>query len=78
MSAMLDTKAAAEHLGLAKVTLDMWRSQGRGPRFVKMGRAVRYRMSDLDRWVEDHSQDARYDKAPPRKRGVRTTPGRSH
>ena len=43
---------AAFHLSLATGTLRNLRSQGRGPRFVRLGRAVRYRPEDLDEWIE--------------------------
>ena len=36
-------------------TLAHWRSEGRGPAFVKMGRRVAYRGSDLNRWMADHT-----------------------
>ena len=39
---------AAKYLTLSKQTLDWWRTQGRGPRFLKVGRSVCYRRSDLD------------------------------
>lgn len=35
---------------------------GRGPRYIKVGRSVRYRVSDLDEWLERHlvsTSDAR-------------------
>lgn len=49
----LDTKSAAKRLGLSYQTLEKWRSQQRGPRFVKLGnKAVRYRKSDLDAFIE--------------------------
>jgi len=48
----LDTKRAAEVLGLQKNTLEAWRSRGGGPPFVKLGRAVRYRQSDLETWIQ--------------------------
>lgn len=48
----LDTIEAAHHLGLQKTTLEAWRCRGEGPRFVKLGRAVRYRQADLDSWIE--------------------------
>lgn len=44
--------AAAAHLGLSVSTLNKWRVQGRGPRFLKLGRAVCYRIQDLDAWLE--------------------------
>ena len=33
-------------------TLQRWRLEGIGPKFLKLGRLVRYRQSDLDRWVD--------------------------
>lgn len=48
----LTTDEAAEYVGLQKSTLEAWRCRGGGPRFVKMGRAVRYRQADLDAWIE--------------------------
>ena len=31
-------------------TLSQWRWNGRGPRFVKMGKGIRYRLSDIERF----------------------------
>lgn len=42
------TEEAAERLGMKKGTLEVWRVQGRGPRFLKLGRAVRYPEEFLD------------------------------
>ena len=33
-------------------TLQRWRLEGIGPKFLKLGRLVRYRQSDLDQWVD--------------------------
>ena len=49
---LLRDSEAARRLSLAVGTLRNLRSQGRGPRFVRLGRAVRYRPADLDEWVE--------------------------
>jgi excisionase family DNA binding protein len=43
----VSTKEAARMLGNSQRTLEDWRVTGGGPRFVKLGRKVRYRMSDL-------------------------------
>lgn len=48
-----NTDAAAAYLGIKKNTLEIWRVQGRGPQFVKIGRRVFYRLQDLDRFIED-------------------------
>ena len=48
----LDTRAAAEYLGLKPSTLEVWRSTGRYElTFEKIGRCVRYRQSALDRFL---------------------------
>lgn len=37
----------AERLGVSRFTVRSWRLKGTGPRFLKMGRAVRYRAEDV-------------------------------
>ncbi len=51
MTSLINTGAVAELLGLSPATLRLWRSLGKGPRFVKCGGAVRYRTEDLEEWV---------------------------
>ena len=34
-------------LGVMPRTLQCWRGEGKGPAFVRLGRAVRYRLGDL-------------------------------
>ena len=41
----------AEQLKVKPRTLLDWRSTGRGPKFIRVGRAVRYRESDIDDWL---------------------------
>ena len=40
----------AERLGVSRFTVRSWRLKGVGPRFMKMGRAVRYRPQDVDEY----------------------------
>lgn len=47
---------AAEYLSLSANTLNKWRTQGRGPRFVKLGRSVCYRREDLEAWLQQQSR----------------------
>jgi excisionase family DNA binding protein len=49
-NALTETQAA-EHLGLSIATLRAWRHRGKGPRFVRFGRAVRYLRADLDAFI---------------------------
>ena len=36
-------------------TLAHWRSEGRGPKFIKLGSKVAYRGSDLNEWLESRT-----------------------
>lgn len=47
----VDSRAAAAFLGQAIQTLHQWRFRGTGPKFYKSGRSVRYRISDLEAWL---------------------------
>ncbi len=49
---LLDTASAARALGLRPSTLNKWRTTGCGPRFVRLGAAVRYRRVDLAAFIE--------------------------
>lgn len=42
----------AEILNVSVRTLQQWRVSGFGPRFIKVGRAVRYRLSDVQDWID--------------------------
>lgn len=50
---LLKTAEAATHVGLAITTLEKMRVYGGGPKYLKLGRAVRYRVEHLDDWVND-------------------------
>ena len=51
MTPLLTTQAAAELLCLDPDTLAGLRVRGTGPRYIKMGHSVRYRVEDLQSWV---------------------------
>lgn len=42
----------ADLLNISVRTLQAWRVRGGGPRFIKVGRAVRYRLSDVQDWID--------------------------
>ena len=48
---------AASYLGLAVSTLNKWRTYGGGPRFMRLGRAIRYRQSELDTYLSEQTVD---------------------
>jgi predicted DNA-binding transcriptional regulator AlpA len=46
---------AADLLRMSSRTLQAWRGQGVGPPFIRAGRAIRYRRSDVMSWATDNT-----------------------
>jgi hypothetical protein len=56
-SPYLSTTDAAKYLTIAPTTLAIWRHRKKGPKFVLVGTRVRYRIADLDAFVDTcHTQ----------------------
>jgi len=55
----LTEREVADMLGLSVATLRAWRHRGKGPRFLRLGRSVRYLPSDLDDFVRASAVDTR-------------------
>ena len=53
-SELLNASEASAFLGTTERTLNFWRARNRGPEFVKLedGWSVRYRVSDVEKWLE--------------------------
>ena len=57
----LNTKETAKYLGLAEGTLRQARMNGRRehrippPPFIRLGRKILYRLSDLETWLNEHT-----------------------
>ncbi|VTZ27568.1 hypothetical protein MPC1_5930002 [Methylocella tundrae] len=49
---LLDENGVADFLNVKVATLQSWRVKGCGPDFVRVGRCIRYRPSDILAWVE--------------------------
>jgi len=55
---LCDDKAAADLLDVTPGTLSVWRSTGRyNLPFIKVGRKVRYRRTDLLAWLERRTRE---------------------
>ena len=57
----VDTKQASEILGVSHNTLNAWRSQStpknpKGPKWVMIETAIRYRVSDLNKYLQDRTR----------------------
>ena len=54
---LLDENSAAQFLQVEPGTLSVWRCTGRYKiPFIKVGRLVRYRQSDLNAWLESRTR----------------------
>jgi excisionase family DNA binding protein len=63
-SELLTREEAAAYLGIAPQTLSIWKWAKRYDLpFVKIGRLVKYKRSDLDAFIERHSTCQRSDYA---------------
>lgn len=49
---LMTTTETADYLRIKKITLEQWRLKGKGPQFLKIGRCVRYRMSDILGYID--------------------------
>jgi predicted DNA-binding transcriptional regulator AlpA len=55
IDAALNENQAAEFLGISVRTLQAWRVRGGGPRYLKIGRSVRYQRRELVAFQQDHT-----------------------
>ncbi len=62
MTVLLKTEEAAKWLDVSPRTLETWRVRGGGPRFIKNGRRVAYRETDLDAWIEEQTRRSTSDR----------------
>ena len=54
----IDTPSVSQMTGVPTCTLTTWRCRGGGPRFLKLGKSVRYRRRAVLNWMADC--EARY------------------
>lgn len=52
MNNLLSNREAARFLGLSPDTLPRWRWSGIGPAYLKIGRSIKYRIGDLEAFLE--------------------------
>lgn len=51
-TALLSPEDLADYLAVPVKSIYNWRTTGKGPRGIKVGRLVRYRKADVDSWLE--------------------------
>ncbi len=57
MEALINEMEAASYLNLSRSFLRQARMHGEGPRFFKLGHLVKYKLKDLDHWVESRARN---------------------
>lgn len=55
----LNTKEAAEYLGIRPQTLHNWRTLKKGPDYIKMGSRVIYRLEDLNLFIQANKETSK-------------------
>lgn len=61
---LLKEDEVAQILNMEVATLRRWRWSGHGPRFIKIGGAVRYDPADIDAFVESGRRSSTSDPGP--------------
>jgi excisionase family DNA binding protein len=56
----------ARMLKVSPRTLRAWRVEGTGPRWLKIGRGVRYRRRDVEQWLAEQGEGPGTDPGPGR------------
>ncbi len=49
---LLSIETLAEYVGVPVVTIYRWRTEGKGPCAVRIGRHLRFALSDVRAWLE--------------------------
>lgn len=59
MGDLLSPEELADYLKVPLATIYSWRSRGVGPLALKIGRHVRYRVDDVQEWLDEHVEAER-------------------
>lgn len=55
MQDLMTMAELAAYLGVPQRTLYQWRTRGVGPVGMKIGRHVRYRRGDVEKWLDERA-----------------------
>ena len=56
---LLDPRQLADYLKVPVATIYAWRHRGTGPRGFRVGRHLRYRESDIEKWLIDQLAESK-------------------
>jgi predicted DNA-binding transcriptional regulator AlpA len=54
----------AAMMGVTDYTLQVWRVKGTGPKFVKLGRSIFYRLKHIDEWMDKNVHESTESTGP--------------
>jgi len=76
MEKLLTVKELADYLGISENAISNRVRRGTAPRYVRLGggRAIRFRASDVEAWLAQHTVDASGPPTPPRRGRPRSAP----
>ncbi|WP_447947379.1 helix-turn-helix transcriptional regulator [Microbacterium lacticum] len=60
VSPLLDSREVAAYLKVSEATLSRWRTDKKGPPFLRMGGITRYRLDDVQAWLASLSSNERH------------------
>jgi excisionase family DNA binding protein len=66
MDKLLSPKELAEYLGLPVGTVYAWNYRGAGPKPITVRRHVRYRESDIQKWLDQQTSAPPLEAATPK------------
>jgi hypothetical protein len=60
---LLNQIELSKRWGVSERTLEAWRWRGRGPKFIRIGKGIRYRVEDILQFEASQERDPSRDKS---------------
>lgn len=61
---LLSPQQVADYLGVPVATVYTWRARGGGPRAHRVGKHLRYQLSDVENWLSERADEPREGRTP--------------
>lgn len=63
---IISERDAARYIGMSRWWMKHARRMNRGPAYLRIGRAIRYQVADLDAWLQRHRVQTRDSREAPK------------